>query len=261
MKNKYPKPSRVLLDAAYKNGKTYIKDVYFSPPFKIMQPFYKHDDYMTIICMSSSSGIMAGDHQEYELIARKGSKLEFTSNEYEKINKMEGGSATRTSTIMVEDDATMYYNPQPTIPFADSALESLVNVHLANESSRFIMKEVLSSGRSARGENFQYRFYHNLINVYEGNTLIYRDNSRFNPSMTDLSGMGMYEGYQRFGTLLLFHCNKDSEWIQKARTMLDEAPDIDGGVTAVPGDGVVIRALGKQSDSLDQLFDKILALS
>lgn len=260
MENKYGKPSKLLIDADIKDGRTYLKDVYFSAPFKIMNPFYKNKDYMTIICMSSSSGIMAGDTQEYQILAREGSKVEFTSQEYEKINKMEDGSATRSTELTIRKNAELYYNPQPTIPFAHSAFESTVNVYLFDASSRFIMKEILSSGRSSRGENFEYRYYHNLVNVYDGGQLIYRDNSRFDPSRMDLGGIGIYEGHERLGNLLLFHLNKDADWIRRVRELIDEEPDTEGGVTALPNDGIIIRVLGSQSDKIDRLFNKILAL-
>ena len=41
--------------------------------------------------------------------------------------------------------------------------------------------------------NFLYRYYYNLVHIYRGEQLIYRDNTRFIPSEFDIAGMGMYE--------------------------------------------------------------------
>lgn len=258
MENKFGRICKLLIQANVKNGKTILEDVYFTPPYKIMHPFYENKDYMTVICMSSCSGVMAGDVQEHKILVKDGAKLEYMSQEYEKIHKMDSGFAKRTTDIEVGTNAALYYNPLPTIPFKDSAYESYVNVRLANTTSRFVMKEILTAGRCARGELFEYRYYHNMINLYRGEQLLYRDNTKYDPSKMELDSLGLYEGYTHLGTLLVFHCNKDSEWVAAARDVLASKEKICGGVTKIDTDCYVVRVLGIGGEQLEKVLDEVM---
>lgn len=266
MENKFGKTSKLVIKAGVKNNQTVLQDVFFTAPFKIMHPFYhhenfmQHDDFMTIMCLTASAGIMAGDEQDYTILVQEGAKLEFVSQSYEKIHKMETGSAQRTANLYVAKDAFLYYNPFPTLPFKDSAFTSFLKVHLEDTSSKFILKEILSAGRCARGERFEYRYYHNQINVYESDTLIYADNTRLEPKHMALTSIGMYEHYTHLGTLLMFHISKDHTWFNAVRDLLETTPDLEGGVTITHHAAIIIRILGNQSEKINRIMDEILAL-
>ena len=112
MENVFSKISKVNLKTTFKNEKTILEDVYFTAPFKVMTPFYKKDDdYIKVVVMSSSAGIMAGDRQEYNINVGENTKLELTSQSYEKIHKMEEGKAIRECKIKVEKDALLKIQP------------------------------------------------------------------------------------------------------------------------------------------------------
>lgn len=260
MNNNFGKTSKLMLTAGVKNNLTVLQDAYYSAPFKIMHPFYENSDFMTIMCLTASAGIMAGDEQEFEITVKEGAKLEFVSQSYEKIHKMEGGSAKRTAHLQVGKDAFLYYNPLPTIPFKDSAFASDLKVQLEDASSKFILKEILSAGRSARGEQFEYRYYHNHIQIEAAGELIYLDNTRLQPNWMALNSIGLYEEYTHLGTLLLCHIPKETSWFQAVRTLLDETPDIEGGVTQINNTSSVIRILGRQADKIEILLNKLLII-
>ena len=260
MINQFGKTSKLMIKASLKDEKTVLEDMCFTAPFKIMHPFYENQDFMTVMCLTASAGIMAGDEQDFEIIVNPGAKLEFVSQSYEKIHKMDEGSATRHANLYVGKEAFLYYNPLPTIPFKDSAFTSKLDVHLEDTSSQFVFKEVLSAGRCARHECFQYRYYHNHIRIYEDHKLIYVDNTRFEPEHMALNGLGMYENYTHMGTLILCHLPKDASWLQAVRHLLDETEDIQGGVTKVNPSTLIVRILGYQADKIEDLLNKLLLL-
>ena len=128
MDNKFGKTSTLMLEACVKNNKTIIKDAFFTAPFKIMHPFYPYNDSipsecinlgssallsgcMTVMCLTASAGIMAGDEQDFHITVENGAKLEFVSQAYEKIHKMDSGFATRNCMLSVGSKAFLYYNP------------------------------------------------------------------------------------------------------------------------------------------------------
>lgn len=257
MENKFGKTSRLELCAGLKNEKTILKDVAFTAPFKIMHPFHEKKNVMTVIGISASAGIMEGDVQKQRIVIEDGASMEFTSQSYEKIHKMKEGFAQRNVSIEVGSKSSLYYHPLPAIPFADSALKNHVEVRLKDDTSVFVMKEILSCGRAARGERFAYRFYHNHIKVMLGDEMIYLDNTRYEPSRCKMEGFGMYEGYSHMGSLLIFGKEITDEWLSVVREKL--YGNLEGGVTRLRKNAAVVRVLGNRAEQQEKLLEELLA--
>ena len=128
MENKFGKISRITACAALKNGKTILEDLSFTAPYKIMAPFAKENGGIQIMPLCASAGIMEGDSQEFSYHVKEGADLEVLSQSFEKIHKMDEGSASRTISVQVDPHAVLYYYPQPVIPFAQSSFTSTMTV-------------------------------------------------------------------------------------------------------------------------------------
>ena len=101
MSNKYAEISKVKIRTLNKNGKTILDDVYFTSPFKVAPPFYKSDDFIKVIIMSSSAGTLEGDVQDYDITLGDNTKMELTSQSFEKIHTMIDEEATRDCDIYI----------------------------------------------------------------------------------------------------------------------------------------------------------------
>lgn len=255
MENKFGKVSRLCLTASKKGGKTILSELSFTAPFKVMRPFYEKKNRMTVMLLTASAGIMAGDRQEFEIRLEEGTDMEFVSQAYDKIHRMEQGYASRSASLHVGKNAHLEYTPLPTIPFAGSDYRSELNVHLEDETSQFVFTEVLTCGRIAHGEKFGYRKYQNRVNILQGEKLLYRDHTCYEPEQMDMEGFGMYEGYTHLATLLLVNIPKDEQWIEAARERIDDTPDMEGGVTRTADGHPVVRILGKNADRLVKLLN------
>ena len=181
MENKFGKISRITACAALKNGKTILEDLSFTAPYKIMAPFEKENGGIQIMPLCASAGIMEGDSQEFSYHVKEGADLEVLSQSFEKIHKMDEGSASRTISVQVDPHAVLYYYPQPVIPFAQSSFTSTMTIHLADETSRLFLLEIISCGRNAHEERFQYRRFASKVQIFRGQKLIYRDNTCYLP--------------------------------------------------------------------------------
>ncbi|MCD7867217.1 MAG: urease accessory protein UreD [Clostridiales bacterium] len=215
---------------------------------------------MTVMLLTASAGIMAGDRQEWDFRIRENAKMEFVSQAYEKIHRMEDGWAERRACITVEPGGSLYYSPLPTIPFAGSDFRNVLKVNLADRTSRFVFSEILSCGRVAHGEQFLYSRYQNLVTVYQEGKMVYRDNTRYNPAQTDMQGFGMYEGYTHLANLLICNEDKNDDWIRAVRGILDESHGAEGGVTRTTAGHIVVRILGRSGQQLTNLLNWILVL-
>lgn len=255
--NRFGKTSQVRLETEFRDERTILSDVFFTAPFKIMQPFYPTPELMQVMVLSASAGIMEGDRQEFELHVRENTSMEYLSQAYEKVHKMKEGMARRHTHIVVEPDAFLKYAPLPTIPFKDSAFENRLDVELKSSSSRLLFQEILTCGRAARGEEFEYRFFHNHVAVRENSELIYLDNTRYEPALFDMKGLGMYEGFTHLLNLVFFNISKSEDWITAVRELLDDREDMEGGVTVTAGGDIAVRILGRSAEPLLKISEKI----
>ena len=63
--NQFGKVSRLYLKAGRRDGQTYLQDVSFTAPYKIMLPFEKKGGGIQVMLLSASAGIMEGDRQNF----------------------------------------------------------------------------------------------------------------------------------------------------------------------------------------------------
>lgn len=285
MDNKFGKISRISACAALKDGRTILEDLSFTAPYKIMMPFEKENGGIQIMPLCASAGIMAGDSQEFSYHVKEGADLEILSQSFEKIHKMDEGSASRTIEVQVDKNAALYYYPQPVIPFAQSAFDSKMTIHLEDETSKLFLLEVISCGRNAHEERFQYRRFSSKVLLYRGEKLIYRDNTRYEPDKMPMEGIGLYEGYTHMANLFLSKlCNRDNvdggketnidgmdikkqmnssgtertaELQEKIWQILDEDSEVDGGVTRLTTGDLALRIFGHRAQKLQQIAEKI----
>ena len=279
MDNKFGKISRISACAALKDGRTILEDLSFTAPYKIMMPFEKENGGIQIMPLCASAGIMAGDSQEFSYHVKEGADLEVLSQSFEKIHKMDEGSATRTIEVQVDKNATLYYYPQPVIPFAQSAFDSKMTIHLEDETSRLFLWRSSPVVETLMTNVFSTQILLKSPAVQRGQTHL----SRQHPLRTGqkpMEGIGMYEGYTHMANLFLSKiCSRDGESCsqesgsvksadsainlelqEKIWQILDEDSEIDGGVTRLTTGDLALRIFGHRAQKLQQVAEKIKKL-
>ena len=124
MKNQFGKTSELRITAEGTEGRTRLADVYFTAPFKVMEPFPLKGG-LQVMLLSASAGVMAGDEQKFSFLVKEGSHLEFISQSFEKIHRMEEGCARRKMEVTV-DQGTETYTIVGVVSGDSSALKNLV---------------------------------------------------------------------------------------------------------------------------------------
>ena len=156
--------------------------------------------------------------------------------------------------------------------------QSFEKIHkMEDETSRLFLLEIISCGRNAHDERFQYRRFSSKVLLYRGDKLIYRDNTRYEPDKMPMEGIGMYEGYTHMANLFLSKiCSRDGESCsqesgsvksadsainlelqEKIWQILDEDSEIDGGVTRLTAGDLALRIFGYRAQKLQQVAEKI----
>lgn len=257
MDNSFGKTSEIRLKASFKDEKTYLSDVFFTAPFKIIKPFRFKDNGIKVLFMTASAGIMRGDEQKIQIDVDKNTKIMISSQSYEKIHKMEDGFATREAIINVEEEATLVYAPLPTIPFSNSSFKTSNKIYLKSKTSKLIFFDVLTCGRYTRGEIFEFDLYKSFNDIYLEDKLIIRDNMILEPKKNDLSGFGFFEGKTHLGTIFFCNFNMKDADITYVRNLIDEKK-LDGGATFLNEGSVLIRIFANSSEEITDFFDVLL---
>lgn len=271
MSNQFGRVSEMFLhtERNQESGETLLADSYVTEPFKITHPFSMEKGWKQIMILSTSAGMMAGDQQNYQMEIGTNSRVEITSQAYEKVCRMKHGYASRQVEITVEKGGILSYQPQPVIPFAGSDFRSRTRIHL-KEQAVLIMSDILSTGRAAMGERFVYSNYRNLVELYKSQgensqeILSYRDNTWYRPRNTggdmDMSGFGMYERHDYLLNILISNMVLEEKIQQSLRDCLFQAKKkgITAGISRTWDGDTVIRALGMRAEELEKLSEKLL---
>lgn len=258
--NKYIKTSTVNITTLNKYGKTILDDIYFTAPFKVSPAFYKEDNSIKVIVMSASAGIMAGDIQEYNITVNDNTNIEVTSQSYEKIHKMEDGDSYRECNITVGSNSLLKYKPLPTIPFKDSAFNSNMNITLKDKSSRLILIDIISCGRVACGERFEFKYYKSYTEVKCHDKLVYVDNTIYNPSIIDLNNFGMFEGYSHLANMLICNFDDPIEKLDLIREIIENNENVNGGATLTQSKDISVKIFGCSAQNLISVSEDISEL-
>ena len=131
---------------------------------------------------------------------------------------------------------------------------------MENETSQFVFSEILSCGRIAHGEEFQYSRFQNKICIYQGGQIVYRDNACYEPERMDMRNFGMYEGFTHLANLVICNKQKSEDWMLQTRELLDSSKDMEGGVTRTFAGHIVVRILGRNAYKLTEVTERILTL-
>ena len=113
----------------------------------------------------------------------------------------------------------------------------------------------MDSFENAHDERFQYRRFSSKVLLYRGEKLVYRDNTCYEPDKMPMEGIGMYEGYTHMANLFMSKTNNIDE--EKIWQVLDEEPEIDGGITHLATGDLVLRIFGYRAQKLQKIAEKI----
>ena len=237
--------STLKLTAEKRNGRTVITNTEFTSPLKIANPFYR-DNCTEVMMMAASAGILEGDHYDIEMTVKSGASFKFTAQSYTKIFKAESVGASQRVKITVESGGSLVYMPCPVIPFGGSIFDTRTEVHL-QEGSSFAMTDILSCGRTAMKERFEFTSYRSRTAVYVGEKLCFLVNQKLIPSEAPLSGVGFFEKRSHVGMMYIYGQNQSIPECEKIEFASTNAAK-----------GVCIRAAADSADEIWHFFNDII---
>jgi len=237
------------------NGRTVVRHLYFTPPFKVMKPFPDEGSGgLEIMLMECSPGILADDRQEIRITLEPGARLKVTGQSYGKIFTMQEGEARQEAVLKVGSGARLVYLPEPMVPFQGSRFQSVQRVELAAGAGLF-WSEMVTPGRMRGGEVFLYDRYQTRLEVSVDGDLIYWDQLRLRPGELSPGRLGLFEAWTHYGQVVWVSPNREEEALQE---LLGEQQDVRAAWSALHGGhGFGVRLLGRSAESVKRVVHSL----
>lgn len=219
----------------------------------------KSQKCLELMLMSSSPGILDGDHFTFEIDVANECALALRTQSYQRIFDMKT-SAAQHMTIHVNKDAYFQYVPHPTVPHKNSNFSAINNIHLA-EGATLIWSDLFSCGRKLNGESFDYHSFENLTTIYQNNIPVVIEHIWFQPKSLMPTGLGQLENFSHSGSVFFIDETIDVKGIkQKADLLLNQFEDIQFGSSQAPINGLIVKLLADSGEQLLQITEALTLL-
>lgn len=247
--------SRLYLETEAKDGRTDIKDVFFSAPYKVMSPFQEGDG-IQIMQMSASAGLLDGDTFTGEFCFGEHSVVTYLSQSYEKIFCSKGHPTKKEVSIEIKSGAKVKYLPYPVIPFGGSDFLNETVVHMKRDAI-FLYGDVFTCGRTGMGEYFQMKRFDSRMKVYLEDKIVFADHTRIEPQRFCYQNLGMWHHYTHNGMLYIYLGDEEKEkkLIEEIRERFQRGDWLLGATSCESG--VMVRILSMSGEQIYQMFKKI----
>jgi urease accessory protein len=157
---------------------TSLGESYQQVPLQLLPPFrFGRERPSLLYLLNPTAGLMEGDAQLVQLVARQGSKAVVTGQSATRIHPSLRKFCTQQWEIRVEPQAILVVLPGPAIPFQSCRFYQRVNIHL-DENASLIWGDLWFAGRYARGkhsEQFQFNTIIQELKVTRKENLVFRD--------------------------------------------------------------------------------------
>ncbi len=245
--------SKLHIETGFRNGKTFLKRSFCNPPFKIADVTEdKSQPVLNLMLMSSSPGVLDEDLYDFEMDVGENSSLHLFTQSYQRLFNMKSGAA-QTLKINIGAGASFSYLPHPLVPHEHSIFASKNNIQLSNGAA-LIWGEVMSCGRKLNGEIFKFSSYHSLTQIFKNGKLLVKENLLMKPLQINPFAIGQMEGYTHQATVIFIEEKTNiSELIEQVHLDLKQQTNIAFGVSALPGNGIIVRFLGYSAEHLFSL--------
>jgi urease accessory protein len=240
--------SELSITTAFQNGRTGIADCFFTSPLKVAKPFFHDDNYIEIMVMCASPGMLPGDRYDMRFYVSDNTKTIISWQSYQKLFNSGNGAAEQNTRIQVEENAVLCYLPYPVIPFAGSRFRAQTDITLRS-SSKLIFGEIVTCGRHGMGERFAFSELTSRTTVSIGDRLVFLDNSRLFAEEADFAGLGFFEGYACQGFFYLYGYSD---------VFFPVCKDVEAAASKLRA-GYVIRVLGNSGGSVYRFAQNLFA--
>ncbi|NLR61397.1 urease accessory protein UreD [Chitinophaga polysaccharea] len=250
--------NKLSIISGYKNGRSFLRDTYFTRPFRVANVGeHKTDPSLYLMVMSSSPGILDGDHYDIDIKVESNSRLQLQSQSYQRLFNMQRG-AQQQQLVTLEPNSVFSYVQHPVVPHENAIFKGR-NIIRMGDNCELTFGEIVTCGRKHSGEVFRFSHFQNVTSVFFGDKLIVKDNVLLQPQLLSMEAIGQMEGYTHQATLIYVNTGAGvaADLPDQLYALLEEEEGIIAGASASGPYSTVVRILGNGGEQLFNCLRKI----
>lgn len=241
-------------------GKTVVTKQFSQVPLQVQRALYPENSlpemaYLYVI--SPSGGILQGDRYRTDILLKNKAISHITTQGATRIYSMNSNSASQILNITVDENCYLEYIPDQIIPYKNSRYYQKVNLNVHNNST-LVYSEILTPGRVAMGESFEYDICYLRTHCKNQDKKIrFLENTKIEPKKEKLKDFGVLGEYQIVGTVYILTTKENTIDLENLIDReIRNTDTVTVGTSILPDEsGIVIRILAnKTNDILDIIF-------
>ena len=246
--------------------KTSITKQFSQVPLQIQRAIYPEKslpEMAYVYIISPSGGILQGDRYKIDITLKNNALSHITTQGATRIYSMNSNSASQILNITVDENCYLEYIPDQIIPYQNSRFYQKVNLNIHDEAT-IIYSEVLTSGRVAMKESFDYDICY-LRTYCKNQDSKFRclENMKIEPKNQNMEIQGILGEYNIVGTVYIL---TKKEQIIELENMINEnvkkSKSISIGTSILPNEtGIIIKILGNSTEEVFETIYKIVKIS
>ena len=258
-----------ILDVELKQNKelkTVITKQYSQVPLQIQRAVYPENSlpgmaYLYII--SPSGGILQGDRYRTNITLKNNAISHITTQGATRVYSMNSNSASQIVNITLDENCYLEYIPDQIIPYQNSRYYQKVNLNI-HDNATLIYSEVLTPGRVAMNENFDYDIcYLRTYCKNQNNKFRCLENMKIEPKSQNLKTEGIFGKFDIVGTVYILTKKENvAELENKINKNLEQFDDISTGTSILPNDsGIIVKILGNNTENIFEIIYELLKIT
>ena len=258
-----------ILDVVFQTndtGKTIITKQFSQVPLQIQRVLYLENtlpEMAYLYVISPSGGILQGDRYRTDILLKNNAILHVTTQGATRIYSMNSNFASQIVNITVDEDCYLEYIPDQIIPYKNSRYYQKVNLNV-HENSTLIYSEILTPGRVAMEESFDYDICYLRTRCKNQNGIIrILENTKIEPKKQKLKDLGVLGEFNTVGTVYILTKKKDVIDIENSINEYIRDKNLRSVGTSIISDesGIIIRILETKTDTVFNIIYKILEIT
>ena len=208
--------------------------------------------------MSSAGGILQGDRHLIDVTLEEKSMVHITTQGATRVYSMTQDIAMQKIHIKLEDGAYLEYLADQIIPYKDAKYHQELDCTI-HENATLFYSEIVTPGRIAMNESFQYDTCHLKAKVEnQDKKLLFMDIVDLKPKKQDLRVKEILGDYTIVASIYFFSEKKHVLKLQEQILNLQTSDDVVFASSILAYDsGILIRILANQVDLIQNLILKI----
>jgi len=225
---------------------------------RVVRAFTGDDGAALVHLHNVSGGVLGGDHLVVEAEFGPNARALLTTTGATRVYRQRSDQADAVQTIcfIVRQGALLEYLPDPLIPFADARYRQTTRIELGPDAGLFYW-EIVTPGREARGEVFQYAALRLDVDILAAARPIAVERVQLEPAQRPLASLARLGPYRYYATFYICRVGLPPKlWLALEAQLtelaqsLTELGEVTWGVSTLAAHGLVVRGASRTNRRL-----------